>query len=107
MSKGRCITSRPVPVTKILNSAFSEESLEEYWTQQKESRKSGMLGCERGAWVQLACTDCPSGVHEKQGMLPVAVLLVILLESANDRIIKKWVLPDNLKLDWSLGVQKM
>lgn len=46
-------------------------------------------------------------MNEKQGMLPVAILLVTLLESANDRIIKKWVLPDNVKLDWGLGVQKM
>lgn len=42
------ITSRRVQVTKILNSDFSEESLEEYWTGWKESRKSGPLGGEWG-----------------------------------------------------------
>lgn len=83
-------TSCAVQVTKIPDSSFSEESLEERWTCWKESRKSLTRVCEQGAWVQLACVDF-SGMNEKPGMLPGAILLVTLLEKASDRIIKEMV----------------
>lgn len=51
-----------------------------------------MLVCEQGAWVQWASTGLTYlGVNEKPGMLPMVILLVTLLEKANDRIIKEMV----------------
>lgn len=84
---------------------FSEESFEECWTHWKESRKSGTCVCEQGAgFVNLF--DFSLGMNERLGMLPVAILLVTLLEKANE-IIKEMVFAENLKLDWGLGMWKM